>query len=69
MCFVKKMRLADVRHLQKDTFLLLLLSCEQSSSGGMLKDLPDTLVGFGRAFQVFLGANLLLDIFGLLRER
>lgn len=54
------------RHLQEDAFLLFLLSCEQSSAGGVLKDFPNTFVGLGGAFEVLLGANLLLDIFGLL---
>ena len=31
----------------------------------MLKDLTDTLVGLGRAFNVLLGTNLLLDLSGL----
>ena len=31
----------------------------------MLKDLADSFVGLGRALQVFLGADLLADVFGL----
>lgn len=32
----------------------------------MLKDLPNTFVGLGGAFEVLLSTNLLADIFGLL---
>lgn len=52
--------------LQDLTLLLLLVFLgEQSSTGCVLEDFADTLVGFGRAFEVFVSANLLADILSL----
>jgi len=43
-----------------------LLSRGEGSTGCVLKDLTDTLVGLGRALNVLLGTNLILDLSGLL---
>jgi hypothetical protein len=42
-----------------------LLSRGEGSTGSVLKDLTDTLVGLGRALDVLLGTNLILDLSGL----
>jgi len=49
---------ADAR-LQNQALVLLLLLRQEGSSGGRFEDFADTLVGFGRAFEVFVGTNLL----------
>ena len=51
--------------LQDDALLLLLPPREQRSTGGMLENLADTLVGLGGALEVLLGTDLLADVFGL----
>ena len=51
--------------LQDQALLLLLLSGKQRSTCGMLEDLSNAFVGFGRALEVFLCANLLTDVLGL----
>lgn len=38
---------------------------EESSTGGMLENLPDTLVRLSRALEILVGANLLADILTL----
>jgi hypothetical protein len=45
--------------LQNQALVLLLLLRQEGSSGGRFEDFADTLVGFGRAFEVFVGTNLL----------
>ena len=45
--------------------LLLRLPCEECGTSGVLKDLPDTFVGLGRALEVLLSADLLTNVFGL----
>ena len=57
-----------VRHLQKNTFLLFLLTCKEGSTGGVFKDLTDTFVGLGGTFEILLSTNFLLDVFGLLER-
>lgn len=52
--------------LQDRALLLLLLSREQRGARGVLEHFPDAFIGLGRALEVFLGANLLADVFGLL---
>lgn len=42
--------------------LLPLLSGGESGTSGVLEDFPDTLVGLGRALDVLLGTNLVLDL-------
>jgi hypothetical protein len=42
-----------------------LLSWGEGSTGSVLKDLTDTLVGLGRALDVLLGTDLVLDLSGL----
>lgn len=42
--------------------LLPLLSGGESGTSGVLKHFPDTLVGLGRALNVLLGTNLVLDL-------
>ncbi len=39
---------------------------EQGGAGGVLEDFSDAVVGFGRAFEVVPGADLLFDFFALL---
>lgn len=54
----------------QDQALVLLAAAfplQQSSASGVLKHLPDTLVGLGRALEVLVGTNLLanfLTLFG-----
>ena len=55
----------EMRSLQDQALLLLLLPSEEGGARGVLKHLPHALVGLGRALEVFLGANLLADVFGL----
>jgi hypothetical protein len=38
---------------------------QESSPGGSLEDFADTLAGTSRAFKVFVGTNLLSDLFTL----
>lgn len=38
---------------------------QQGSTRGVLKHLPDTLVGLGRAFEILVGTNLLADLLTL----
>lgn len=38
---------------------------EQSSAGGMLENLTDTLVGLGRALEVLVSGNLLTNLLAL----
>jgi hypothetical protein len=45
--------------LQDQALVLLLLLCQEGSSGGRFENFADTLVGLGRAFEVFVGTNLL----------
>ena len=45
--------------LQDQAPVLLLLLCQERSSGGTFENFADTLVGFGRAFEVFVGTDLL----------
>lgn len=40
--------------------------CQEGGAGGGLEDLPDTLVGPGRALQVLVGADLLANFLTLL---
>ena len=49
-------------NLENEALLLLLLPGGESSTGGVLKHFPDTLVGLGRALDVLLGTNLVLDL-------
>lgn len=42
--------------------LLPLLSGGERGTGCVLKDLPDAFVGLGRALDVLLGSNLVLDL-------
>lgn len=44
------------------------LSCQQSSTGGAFKDFANSLVGLGRALEVFVGPNLLADFLTLDRS-
>jgi len=55
----------DEGSLQDQALLLLLLPCEQCSTRGMLKHLTNSFIGLGRAFEIFLGADLLADILSL----
>ena len=48
--------------LEDKALLLLLLPGGESSTSSMLKDFPDALVGLGRALDVLLGADLVLDL-------
>lgn len=41
------------------------LSGQQSSTGGAFKDFANSLVGLGRAFEVFVGTDLLADFLAL----
>jgi len=52
--------------LQNQALVLLLLLRQKGSTGGRLEDLADTLVGFGGAFEVFVGTNLLAHLLALL---
>jgi hypothetical protein len=67
--------MADVRvHLQDQALLLALAAPgtarHESSPGGVLKDLADTLVGLGGALEVLVGLDLLTDLLALLgRDR
>lgn len=38
---------------------------KQGGAGGVLEDLSDAVVGFGGAFEVVSGADLLFDLFAL----
>lgn len=55
--------------LQDGAFLLLVFPREQRGARGVLKHLPYAFVGLGRALEVFLGSNLLADVFGLFGRR
>lgn len=48
--------------LKDEALLLLLLAGGESGAGSVLKDFSDALVGLGRALDVLLGANLVLDL-------
>ena len=50
---------AGASFLQNQALVLLLLLCQEGSSGGRFENFADTLVGLGRAFEVFVGTNLL----------
>ena len=52
-------------NLQDQTLLLLLLPGEQCGASGVLENLADAFIGLGGALEVFLGADLLADVFGL----
>jgi hypothetical protein len=52
--------------LQNQALVLLLLLCQEGSSGGRFENFADTLVGLGRAFEVFVGTNLLAHFLTLL---
>lgn len=41
------------------------LARQESSAGGVLEHLADTLIGLGRALEVLVGANLLADLLTL----
>lgn len=59
------------RRLQDQALLaarLGLFARHESSAGGVLKDLADTLAGSGRALKVLVSANLLADLLTLLRQ-
>lgn len=52
----------------QDQALVLRLAAfplQQRSAGGVLKHLPDALVGLGRTFKILVGTNLLADFFAL----
>jgi hypothetical protein len=51
--------------LQDQALVLLLLLGQESCSRGRLKDLADTMVGLGRAFEVFVRADLLANFLAL----
>lgn len=61
------------QHLLQDlTFSAFLVSLATLTSfghhrgaGGVLEDFSDAFVGSGRTFEVFMGADLLADVFGL----
>jgi hypothetical protein len=44
--------------LQDQAPILLLLLCQERSSGGTFENFADALIGLGRAFKVFVGTNL-----------
>jgi len=46
--------------------LVTLGSAEESSAGGVLEDVTDTIAALGGTFEVLLGANLLRDSHALL---
>lgn len=60
---------AQCPHLQDKALVLLAaaatLARQESSTGGVLEHLADTLVGLGRALEVLVGANLLADLLTL----
>ena len=62
---------AKVGSLQDRALLVLRLPLprQQGCASGMLEYLPDPFVGLGGTFKIFLGPNLLADIFGLWWER
>lgn len=51
--------------LQNEALLLLLLPGGEGGTSGVLEDFPNTLVGLGRALNVLLGTDLVLDLFCL----
>lgn len=54
-------------YLQDQTLLALsALAGQQSGASGGLKDLTDAVVGLGRAFEVFVGTDLLANFLTLL---
>jgi len=56
----------DNRPRSQDLALLLLgLVGQKGGARGVLKDFADAVVGFGGAFEVFVGADLLADVLGL----
>jgi hypothetical protein len=55
-----------VQDLQDQALVLLLLLRQEGSSGGRFEDFADTLIGLGRAFEVFVGTNLLAHFLTLL---
>ena len=56
-------------HLQDQALLAAsALSGQESSTGSGFEDFTDSLVGLGRAFQVFVGTNLLANLLTLLQE-
>lgn len=48
--------------LENEALLLLPLPGGERGTSGVLKDLPDTFVGLGRALDVLLGSDLILDL-------
>ena len=57
--------LDESTRLQDQALVLLLLLCQESSSGGRLKDILNTHVGFGGAFDVFVGTDTLFYVLTL----
>lgn len=54
--------------LEDEALLLLgLVARQEGSSCSMLEHLTDTLVGLGRALEVLVGTNLLLNLLTILR--
>lgn len=53
--------------LQDQALVLLLLLGQESCPRGRLKDLADTMVGLGRAFEIFVSADLLANFLALCR--
>lgn len=51
--------------LQDEALVLLLLLGQESCSRGRLEDLAHTMVGLGRAFQIFVSADLLANFLAL----
>lgn len=61
-------RLVRLANLQDAALLLLLLAGEQRGARCVLEHFADAFVGLGRALEVLERADLLADVFGLLRS-
>jgi len=62
----RRCRRVYATHLEDAALLAFTLFAGQERGAGcVLKDLPNTLVGLGRALKILLRTNLLGDIFGL----
>jgi hypothetical protein len=54
-----------IADLHDQTLLLLLSLGQESSTSGRFEDLANTIVSFGGAFEVLVGANLLANLLSL----
>jgi hypothetical protein len=59
----------ESERLQNQALVLLLLLCQECSPGSRFEDFADAVVGFGRAFEVFVGTDLLAHFLALLKQQ